>query len=88
MTSVPLILDGVIAPRLSVIAGVEVEVATDPDTPFAVTTETSVTVPLPLGVTASKPLSARFLLTIVPAPIVILFGMSPEFAIILLVLMI
>lgn len=34
---------GTITPRVSVIAGVVVEVATEPDRPFAVTTETSVT---------------------------------------------
>lgn len=38
---------GVIAPRVNVIAGVVVGFATDPDTPFAVTTETDVTVPAP-----------------------------------------
>ena len=43
----PLTVVGVIAPRVSVIAGVVVEVATEPLTPFAVTTETSVTVPEP-----------------------------------------
>ena len=37
-----------IAPKVRVIAGVEVSVATEPDTPFAVTTDTDVTVPLPL----------------------------------------
>jgi hypothetical protein len=42
-------LDGVIAPRVKVIAGVLVAFATVPDTPFAVTTETLVTVPVPLG---------------------------------------
>ncbi len=47
---------GVIAPRLNVIAGVVVEVATDPEIPFAVTTDTEVTVPVfdvyPLGFVA------------------------------------
>lgn len=43
----PFTLVGVIAPRVSVIAGVVVDVATDPDIPFAVTIETDVTVPLP-----------------------------------------
>jgi hypothetical protein len=43
----PLTVVGVIAPRVKVIAGVVVEVATEPETPFAVTTETSVTVPVP-----------------------------------------
>lgn len=38
-------LVGVIAPSVIVIAGVLVAVATDPDTPFAVVTETEVTVP-------------------------------------------
>jgi hypothetical protein len=36
---------GVIAPNESVIAGVVVAVATDPETPFALTTETVFTVP-------------------------------------------
>ena len=38
-------LEGVIAPSVSVIAGVVLEVATLADTPLAVTTETLVTVP-------------------------------------------
>jgi hypothetical protein len=38
---------GVIAPRDKLIAGVVVAVATEPDTPFAVTTDTDVTVPEP-----------------------------------------
>jgi hypothetical protein len=58
----PFTLEGVIAPSDKEIAGVVVLVATLPDTPFAVVTDTSVTVPLPLGVTASNPLSAPFLL--------------------------
>lgn len=49
----PFTVVGVIAPRVNVIAGVVVEVATEPDTPFAVVTETDVTVPVlfvyPLG---------------------------------------
>lgn len=73
--------DGVMAPKDNEIAGVVVEVATVPETPFAVVTDTSVTVPVPLGATASNPLSAPFLRRTVPAPIVMLFGMSPEFAI-------
>lgn len=39
--------DGVISPRERLIAGVVVEVATVPDIPFAVVTDTLVTVPLP-----------------------------------------
>jgi hypothetical protein len=39
-------LVGVIAPRVSVIAGVVVGFATAPDTPFAAVTETEVTVPV------------------------------------------
>src|SRR5580704_8365378 len=39
--------DGVMAPRVSVIAGVVVGLATVPEMPFAVTTETDVTVPEP-----------------------------------------
>ena len=39
--------EGVIAPRVNVNAGVVVAVATVADTPFAVTTETLVTVPVP-----------------------------------------
>src|SRR6185312_3588489 len=46
----PLVEVGVIAPRVKVIAGVVVAVATVPETPFAVTTETAVTVPVPVGV--------------------------------------
>jgi hypothetical protein len=44
----PFVDVGVIAPSVNVIAGVVVEVATDPLTPFAVVTETLVTVPDPL----------------------------------------
>ena len=44
-------LVGVIDPRVSVIAGVVVSLATTPDTPEAVTTETMLTVPLPDGPT-------------------------------------
>jgi hypothetical protein len=40
-------LEGVIAPSVSVIEGVVVAFATEPETPFAVTTETLVTVPVP-----------------------------------------
>jgi hypothetical protein len=40
-------LDGVMAPSISDIAGVVVGVATVPETPFAVTTETLVTLPEP-----------------------------------------
>jgi len=43
----PFTLVGVIAPRVKVIAGVVVAVATLPDTPFAVVTDTDVTVPEP-----------------------------------------
>ena len=43
----PFTLVGVIAPKVNVIAGVVVAVATEPLTPFAVTTETEVTVPPP-----------------------------------------
>jgi hypothetical protein len=42
-----LTLVGVIAPKVIVIAGVVSAVATLPDTPFAVMTDTLVTVPLP-----------------------------------------
>lgn len=45
----PLTVVGVIAPRVNVIAGVDVDVATDPDIPFAVTIDRSVTVPDPAG---------------------------------------
>jgi hypothetical protein len=38
---------GIMAPNASVIAGVVVELATEPDIPLAVTTETDVTVPVP-----------------------------------------
>ena len=40
-------VDGVIASNVSVIAGVVVAVATEPETPLAVVTETLVTVPVP-----------------------------------------
>jgi hypothetical protein len=43
----PLTDVGVMAPRVSEIAGVVVAVATVPDTPFAVLTDTDVTVPEP-----------------------------------------
>ena len=43
----PLTVVGVIAPSVSVITGVVVAVATVPETPFALVTETLVTVPLP-----------------------------------------
>jgi hypothetical protein len=43
---------GVIAPSENVIAGVVVAVATLPETPLAVTTETEVTVPPPAELTA------------------------------------
>lgn len=39
------VLVGLIAPKVKVIAGVVVAVATDPETPLAVVTETLVTVP-------------------------------------------
>jgi len=42
---------GVIAPSVTLIAGVVVDVATVPDTPFAVVTDTLVTVPLPPAAT-------------------------------------
>lgn len=41
-------LDGVIAPSVSEMAGVDVAFATVPDTPFAVVTDTVVTVPVPV----------------------------------------
>lgn len=43
----PLTLVGVIAPSVNVIAGVDVGLATLPETPFAVTTLTLVTLPVP-----------------------------------------
>lgn len=39
-------LVGVIAPKVNVIAGVVLELATTPETPFAVVTDMPVTVPL------------------------------------------
>ncbi len=48
-------LEGVIAPSVNVMAGVVVAVATVPDTPLAVTTETVVTVPPPAIVLQPKP---------------------------------
>ena len=63
--------DGVIAPSVSVIAGVVVADATEPETPLAVVTETLVTVPDPeppeaLTVTVPVPL-AGLIVTLVPA---------------------
>jgi hypothetical protein len=61
----PLTEVGVIAPKVRVIAGVVVAVATEPETPLAVTTETEVTVPPPVGIAN------------VPSPrrnVVVLFG--------------
>jgi hypothetical protein len=61
---------GVIAPRVRLMAGVVVAVATVPDTPFAVVTDTEVTVPEPLPVaviTVSPPLVD----TLIPVPPVI-----------------
>jgi hypothetical protein len=47
---------GVILPRVMVIAGVVVGFATEPETPFAVTTDTDVTVPDEItGVTHFNP---------------------------------
>lgn len=46
--------EGVIAPRERVIAGVEVAVATEPETPLAVVTETEVTVPGTAATAESK----------------------------------
>ena len=48
-SATPLTEVGVIAPNDKVIAGVDVAVATDPDTPFAVAIDTVVTVPLPFA---------------------------------------
>jgi len=58
----PLTVVGVIAPSVKVIAGVVVAVATLPDTPFAVTTETDVTVPeLPAPPPLSPGVSTKLL---------------------------
>lgn len=48
---------GVMAPKVRVIAGVVVGLATDPDTPLAVTTDKVVTVPVPPTDTNSNPSS-------------------------------
>jgi hypothetical protein len=48
----PLTVVGVTLPRVRLIAGVVVAVATVPETPLAVVTETEVTEPLPLPVAA------------------------------------
>ena len=75
---------GVIAPKVKVIAGVVVAVATVPETPLAVTTETLVTVPdpppveaivrvLPLGVIVMPEPAAR-----VTAPVRLLMLLTPE----------
>ena len=52
-------LDGVIAPRLSVMAGVVVAVATVPEMPFAVVIEAVVTVPALPSKTPVVELSVR-----------------------------
>ena len=56
---------GVIAPNVSVIAGVVVDVATVPDTPFAVETETEVTEPVP-GVYPSAVVTSPLVSVIAP----------------------
>ena len=61
-------LVGVIAPSDNVIAGVVVLVATVPLIPFALTTDTSVTVPLPLPAGAAHVPSARKYV-VVPPPL-------------------
>jgi hypothetical protein len=60
----PLTLVGVIAPNVIVMAGVVVAFATLPDTPFAVVTDTLVTVPLPPSTDALM----TYGLALVPAP--------------------
>jgi hypothetical protein len=64
ITPLTVTLDGVIAPRVTVIAGVVPDVATLPLTPFAVTTDTPVTLPSWTLVPANEPtkslLSALF----------------------------
>jgi hypothetical protein len=59
-TAAPLIEVGVIAPRVKVMAGVVVAVATVPDTPLAVTTETEVTVPVPPPISEGDPLAQMY----------------------------
>jgi hypothetical protein len=46
LNTTPFMLVGVIAPSVKVMAGVVVAVATEPETPFAVVTETEDTVPV------------------------------------------
>ena len=58
----PLTLVGVMPSREREIAGVVVAVATEPETPFAVVTDTLVTVPAP---SPSEPPAARVLTTTV-----------------------
>ena len=64
----PLTLVGVIAPSVSVIAGVVVAVATVPEMPFAVATDTVVTVPLPPAGVLYAPFA--FKNVVVPPPVV------------------
>jgi len=47
ITPLTVTLEGVIAPKVTVIAGVVVALATDPEIPFALTIDNVVTVPLP-----------------------------------------
>lgn len=62
----PLTVVGVMAPRIKVMAGVVVAVATVPETPLAVATETEVTVPLLLVVKTPVVDTARPLPTTMP----------------------
>jgi hypothetical protein len=55
ITPLTVTLDGVIAPSVTVIAGVVVAVATEPETPFAVTIDKVVTLPSCTAVFANEP---------------------------------
>ena len=63
----PLTVLGVIAPSVIVIAGVVVEFVILAEIPLAVTTETVVTVPVPVTVMNSRAVSPEFTRGILPA---------------------
>mgnify|MGYP003662501922 CR=1 FL=1 len=66
-------LDGVIAPRVSEMAGAVVAFATVPLTPFAVVTDTDVTVPLP-----PPPVLAIVTMPSAPVPVVVRVILLPS----------
>ena len=74
----PFTVVGVMAPRVSEIAGVVVAVATDPDTPLAVVTDTEVTVPLPplVGKVAKPPVVFTAIPSAVTTPVPVAVGVA------------